>query len=89
MAIGNLTRIRTNIGALNALNALKNVNRRLEVSQFRLATGKRINSVAEDPAGYVISTRINARIRGLSAALDNIGTAKNMLGGHSFLWHDS
>ena len=79
MAIGDITRIRTNIGALNALNALKSVNQNLEKIQLRLATGKRINSVSDDPAGYVISTRINARVRGLSVALDNIGTAKNMM----------
>ena len=79
MAIGDFTRIRTNIGALNALNALKNINRKFEKTQLRLATGKRITSVADDPAGYVISRRINARVRGLSVALDNVGTAKNML----------
>ena len=79
MAIGDATRINTNIGALNALNALKSVNRMLEKSQLRLATGRRLNEVADDPAGFVISTRLNARSRGLSTALDNIGTAKNVL----------
>jgi len=79
MAIGESTRINTNIGALNALNALKSVNRMLEKSQLRLATGKRVNEVADDPAGFVISTRLNARSRGLSTALDNVGTAKNVL----------
>lgn len=79
MATGDFTRILTNISAYNALSALKSINTRLETSQLRLATGKRINSVSDDPAGYVISTRINAKVRGLSAALDNIGTAKNML----------
>jgi len=79
MAIGESTRINTNIGALNALNALKSVNKMLEKSQLRLATGRRVNEVADDPAGFVISTRLNARSRGLSTALDNIGTAKNVL----------
>ena len=79
MAIGDSTRINTNIGALNALSALKTVNKLLEKSQLRLATGSRINEVADDPAGYVISTRLNARSRGLSTALDNVGTAKNVL----------
>jgi len=79
MAIGDATRINTNIGALNALNALKSINRMLEKSQLRLATGRRINEVADDPAGFVISTRLNARSRGLSTALDNVGTAKNVL----------
>ncbi len=79
MAIGDATRINTNIGAFNALNALKSINRMLEKSQLKLATGRRINEVADDPAGFVISTRLNARSRGLSTALDNIGTAKNVL----------
>ena len=79
MAIGDFTRINTNIGALNALNALKNINSMLERSQLKLATGRRINEVADDPAGFVISKRLEARVRGLSVALDNVGTAKNFL----------
>ncbi|MFC1563901.1 flagellin [candidate division KSB1 bacterium] len=79
MAIGDSTRVNTNIAALNALNALKSVNRNLEISQLRLATGLRINEVADDPAGYTISKRLDARSRGLTVALDNVGTAKNVL----------
>ena len=79
MAIGDSTRINTNIAAFNALNSLKAINRNLEKSQLKLATGRRINEVADDPAGFVISTRLRARIRGLSVAFDNVGTAKNVL----------
>lgn len=79
MAIGDSTRINTNIAAFNALNALKSVNRGLENSQLRLATGRRINQVSDDPAGFVISKKLDARSRGLSVALDNVGTAKNVL----------
>lgn len=79
MAIGDSTRINTNIAALNALNALKFVNRSLERSQLRLATGSRINEVSDDPAGFVISKRLDARARGLTVALDNVGTIKNVL----------
>ena len=79
MAIGDSSRVNTNIAALNALNALKAVNRNLEVSQLRLATGLRINEVADDPAGFTISKRLDARSRGLSVALDNVGTTKNVL----------
>ncbi|MCP4724090.1 MAG: flagellin [bacterium] len=79
MAIGDSTRVNTNIAALNALNALKSVNRNLEISQLRLATGLRINEVADDPAGFTISKRLDARSRGLTVALDNVGTAKNVL----------
>jgi len=79
MAIGDSTRVNTNIAAFNALNALKNVNRQLEISQLRLATGLRINQVSEDPAGFTISKRLDARARGLSVALNNVGTTKNVL----------
>ena len=79
MAIGDSTRINTNIAAFNALNSLKTINRNLELSQLKLATGLRINEVADDPAGFVISRRLGARSRGLSVAFDNVGTAKNVL----------
>jgi flagellin len=79
MAIGDSTRINTNIAAFNALNALKSVNRNLEISQLRLATGSRINEVADDPAGFTISKRLEARSRGISVAINNVGTAKNVL----------
>jgi len=79
MAIGDASRINTNIAAYNALAALKGVNRELERRQLKLATGLRINEVADDPAGYVISKRLEARIRGIGAALDNVGTVKNVL----------
>jgi flagellin len=79
MAIGDSTRINTNIAAYNALSALKGVNRNLEINQLRLATGQRINEVADDPAGFTISKSLEARSRGLSVALDNVATAKNVL----------
>ena len=79
MAIGDANRINTNIAALNALNALKNINWKLEKSQLKLATGWRINEVSDDPAGFVISKRLEARSRGLAVAYDNVGTIKNVL----------
>ncbi len=79
MAIGDSTRIFTNIAAFNALNSLKSINQNLERSQLKLATGMRINEVADDPAGFTISKRLDARSRGLSVAFDNVGTAKNVL----------
>ncbi|MDA8218415.1 MAG: flagellin, partial [Dehalococcoidales bacterium] len=79
MATGDFTRINTNIGALNALNALKDVQSKLGVSQLRLATGKRINQAADDPAGLTIATKFGYRSSGLGQALANIGDAKNMM----------
>ena len=79
MANADFTRIATNIGALNALNSLRNVNNRLGMHQQRLATGKRINSAADDPAGLTIATKLNTRSEGLKQALSNIGDAKSLL----------
>ena len=72
-------RINTNIGALNALKSLNDVGNRLSVAQLRLATGKRINSASDDAAGYSIAKKFNARAEGLGQALNNIGSAKNLI----------
>jgi flagellin len=79
MASGDFTRINTNIAALNALNSLKAVQSKLGTAQLRLATGKQINSAADDPAGLTIATKFEYRASGLGAALNNIGDAKNMM----------
>lgn len=79
MAQGDLTRIASNIAGLNALNALKAINTQLGIRQLRLATGKRINEAADDPAGLTIATKFSSKSRGLGVALDNIGDAKNLL----------
>jgi flagellin len=79
MASYDVTRIAGNIGALNSLNALENVNKQLASHQARLASGKRINSAADDPAGLSIATKLNTRSEGLKTALSNIGDAQNLL----------
>jgi flagellin len=79
MANVDVTRIASNIGALNALNSLQNINAKLAMHQTRLSTGKRINSAADDPAGLTIATKMMARSEGLKVALSNIGDASNML----------
>ena len=79
MAQADLTRVASNIGALNSLWALQDINKQLGVHQNRLSTGKRINSAADDPAGLTIATKLKSRSEGLGVALDNIGDAKNLL----------
>jgi flagellin len=79
MAEIDVTRIAGNIGAMNALNSLSGINKQLSVHQTRLATGKRINSAADDPAGLTIATKMLSRSEGLKVALNNIGDAKNLL----------
>ena len=74
-----LMKIRANIQALQSLNSLNSVNSRIAVHQLRLATGKRINSAGDDPAGFQLSKTLESRRRGLSAALDNVSNAQNVL----------
>jgi flagellin len=79
MANTDVTRIAGNIGALNALNSLQNINKQLSIHQTRLSTGKRINSAADDPAGLTIATKMLARSEGMKVVVDNISDASNML----------
>lgn len=79
MADNDVTRIAGNIGAMNALYALTNINKQLSIHATRLSTGKRLNSAADDPAGLAISTKMMSRSEGLKVALQNIGDAKNLL----------
>lgn len=79
MAEIDITRIAGNIGAMNALNSLQGINKQLAIYQTRLATGKRINSAADDPAGLSIASKLQFRSEGLKVALGNIGDAKNLL----------
>lgn len=79
MAMSSGSRINTPISAFNALNAMNDVNKQLGVHQLRLATGKRINSVGDDPSGYTIAKQMEARGRMLGAAVNNVGDAKTML----------
>jgi len=74
-----MSRINTNIEALNALRSLNDINNRLSVSQLRLATGKRINTASDDAAGFTIAKKFRARAEGLGQALSNIGSAKNLM----------
>ena len=79
MPTGDLSRIRTNIGALTALDALNKVNTKLSVHNLRLATGKRINSAGDDPAGLTLGNSLDVRARKIAQALNNIGDASNVL----------
>jgi flagellin len=79
MASGDLARIRTNISALNALNALGNINSKLTAVNLRLATGKRINSAADDAAGLTLANSLDVRARRVAAATRNVGDAENVV----------
>ncbi len=71
--------IRTNVDAFNVYNALVKVNAETSKAQLRLATGKRINSVADDTSGYNIGRSLMTKSEVMKAAQSNISSAKNLL----------
>lgn len=77
-AITNGARIRTNTPAENAYNALDAANRAIALRQLRLSTGKRINSAADDVAGYITVRALSARVMGISTALNAVGDASSL-----------
>lgn len=77
-AIGGNSRIRTNIPAENAYNALDTSNKDISLRQLRLSTGKRINNAADDVAGYITSRALLARNGALKAAQNTVGDASNV-----------
>jgi flagellin len=76
-AISGGSRIRTNTPAENAYNALQQSSNNIALSQLRLSTGKRINSAADDVAGYITSRALEARNGSLKVALGSVGDALN------------
>ena len=71
--------INTNIGALKAYNALASLNSKSEKAQLRLATQKRINSVADDTSGFNVGKALDQKVKLMQAAQGNVGSAKDML----------
>lgn len=72
--------INTNVGALQAARSSYSVNKSMEQSMERLASGKRINSAIDDAAGLAISTRLSAEINGINQSIRNASDAQGMLG---------
>ena len=72
-------RITTSILSLMAQRNLANTSRALAKTMQRLASGLRINSAADDPAGLAISTGLDSQRRGLLQAVRNLNDARGIL----------
>jgi flagellin len=79
MSFGDLSRINTNVQAQQANTFLQRTNQDIGLRQLRLATGSQLNRAEDDSAGYSISKKLEARVRGQAQALSNVGDAKSML----------
>ena len=64
-----MSRINTNVSAMQAIRQLKNNQADLTKSLERLSSGLRINRGADDPAGLIASESLRAEIRGLNSAI--------------------
>ena len=74
-----MSRINTNVSALQAITQLGANQAALSLSLERLSTGFRINRGADDPAGLIASESLRSEITGISAAIDNSTRAVNVI----------
>jgi flagellin len=74
-----LFRINNNTTATFARRQLGNASARLNESQERLASGKRINSASDDAAGLAISEKLTQQRTGLNQASQNAQDAISLL----------
>lgn len=63
------------VASLETQRALLNASSAVAASARRIATGLRINSAADDPAGLAISVRLTSQIEGTSRAIQNANDA--------------
>ena len=71
--------VNSNIASLNAQRQLLQSGADLDQASERLASGRRINSAADDAAGLAISNRQTAQIRGLDQAVRNANDGISMV----------
>jgi flagellin len=67
--------INTNLDAMNASRNLNNTEDMLSGTMQRLSSGLRVNTAADDVAGYAISQSLQAQVNGLNQAGQNIQDA--------------
>ncbi len=71
--------VNTNVSSLNAQRSLASSSVELKTAMERLSSGKKINSAADDAAGFAIAERMTAQIRGLNMAAKNASDGLSML----------
>ena len=71
--------INTNVASLNAQRSLAASGAEMKTAMERLSSGKKINSAADDAAGFAIAERMTAQIRGLNMATKNATDGLSMI----------
>jgi flagellin len=67
--------INTNLEAMNASRNLNNTENMISQTMQRLSSGLRVNTAADDVAGYAISQSLQSQVNGLDQAGQNIQDA--------------
>jgi len=70
--------VNSNLASMNAQNAISSNQQGLSTAMQRLSTGLKINSAADNAAGYSISQRMTANINGTNQAASNANDAISM-----------
>ena len=70
--------VNSNLASLNAQNAISQNQQGLSTAMQRLSTGLKINSAADNAAGYSVSQRMTANINGTTQAASNANDAISM-----------
>ncbi len=66
-----MTMINTNVGALLARTYATRAAEKMQTSMERLASGKRINSAADDAAGLAVANKMKSQLDGIKMAVRN------------------
>jgi flagellin len=71
--------VNSNAGAAAVYNALAKTQAASQKAQLQLATGKKVNSAADNTSGWNIGKQLEASSLKMKSQLANIGSAKNFL----------
>jgi flagellin len=72
-------KVNTNIDALNAYYNLAKVNNDLTKSQLRIASGQKLQHVADDTSGFNVGNSLKGKVKIMEGAQGNISAAKDLL----------
>jgi len=75
-----LNSVNTNSSAMVALQSLNRTNESLAMTQKRVSTGFRVADAKDDGAAFAVAQTIRTDIAGLTAANEQLGNSKGILG---------
>jgi flagellin len=71
--------VNTNMQALSIQNNLKSATDKMNKAMERMSSGSKINSAADDAAGYAVATKLQTTISGSKVASSNVAIGENLL----------